>query len=141
MPRKITKRSMKNFNHSNWIMSLVNRNWESLGEMESVNDMAIEFSKLVNDALDDVAQFKIFTSKPSRVTGPSDNTKNIMAEKDRARQTMIKTTGEKWIALKKYKTLRNRVTHQIRQDVKASNGKRIDEATNECEYNCNFHDH
>ena len=40
----------------------------------------------------------------------------------------------KWIALQKYKTLRNRVTNQIRNEVRAANGKRVDEATNESEY-------
>ena len=34
-----------------------------------------------------------------------------MAERDRARMEGKNTPGEKWIALKKYKTLRNRATN------------------------------
>ena len=44
------------------------------------------------------------------------------------------TKGDKWIALQKYKTLRNRVTNQIRNDAITTNGKRIDEAKSESEY-------
>ena len=57
-----------------------------------------------------------------------------MNERDRARSELKSTSGEKWIALKKYKSLRNRTTNQIREDVKQANGKRTDEANNESEY-------
>ena len=58
----------------------------------------------------------------------------MIAETDFARKEIRTTTGDKWIALQKYKTLRNRVTTQVRNEVKAANGKRIAEATNESEY-------
>ena len=57
-----------------------------------------------------------------------------MSERDAARLKINTTPGEKWIALKKCKTLRNMVTQQIRLEVKQMNGKRIDEACNESEY-------
>ena len=57
-----------------------------------------------------------------------------MNERDRARKEVKSTTGEKWIALKKYKSLRNQVTSEIRKDVQNENGKRIEAANNESEY-------
>ena len=57
-----------------------------------------------------------------------------MGERDKARRELKTTPGDKWIAIQKYKTLRNRVTQQARNDVKVANGKRIDEATSETEY-------
>ena len=56
---KTTKRSMKNFNQTNWSMCLAAKNWESLGEMKEANDMAVQFSTLVNEALDEIAPIKI----------------------------------------------------------------------------------
>ena len=49
---------MKNFNQTSWNQILASKNWESIGAMENVNEMAVQFSKLVNDALDEVAPFK-----------------------------------------------------------------------------------
>ena len=57
-----------------------------------------------------------------------------MNERDRARTALKKTTGDKWIALQKYRSLRNRVTSQIRKDVITENGKKIDSANDESEY-------
>ena len=64
----------------------------------------------------------------------SQDTKVLMAERNSARNEIRTTTGDKWIALQKYKTLRNRVTNQIRNEVRAANGKRVDDSTNESEY-------
>ena len=57
-----------------------------------------------------------------------------MKERDMARSEIKHSSGDKWIALQKYRTLRNRVTGQVRNDVRNENGKRIDEACNESEY-------
>ena len=64
----------------------------------------------------------------------SQDTKVLMAERNSARNEIRTTTGDKWIALQKYKTLRNRVTNQIRNEVRAANRKRVDDSTNESEY-------
>ena len=134
LKKKVTKRSMKNFNHTNWIKSLINKNWESLGEMDSVNDMALQFSNLVNEALDEIAPVKTFNVKDNYVQGLTEETKLLMNERDKARLAINRAAGEKWIALKKYKTLRNRVTQKIRTDAINANGKKIDEATSESDY-------
>ena len=125
---------MKNFSPANWNMCLASREWESIGAMDGVNDMAIKFSNLVNEALDDLALLKKITCKPGYLHGLSNNTKQLMSERDTASRLIKSTPGDKWIALQKYKTLRNRVTKLIREEVIQSNGKRIDEASSESEY-------
>ena len=57
-----------------------------------------------------------------------------MHERDLARKKVYSSAGERLIAMKKYKMLRNKVTHQIREENKIANGKKIDEANNESEY-------
>ena len=57
-----------------------------------------------------------------------------MHERDLARKKVCSSAGERLIAMKKYKMLRNKVTHQIREENKIANGKKIDEANNESEY-------
>ena len=131
---QITKRSMKNFNLSTWNVCLASKNWESIGTMTDVNEMAVKFSDLVNDALDDIAPFKKLSLKPDYKHGLSNDTKLLMSERDSARRQIKSTSGDKWIALQKYKTLRNRVTKQVRDEVILANGKRIDEAKSETEY-------
>ena len=82
---KTTKRSMKNFNLVNWNQCLATKNWESLGEMENVNEMAVQFSNLVNLALDEIAPVKTFNNKPGYKAGISTETKILMKERDMAR--------------------------------------------------------
>ncbi len=131
---QITKRLMKNFNTTNWNLCLASRDWESIGAMTEVDEMAKQFSILVNEALDDIAPLKKVTCKPGYVHGLSNNTKQLMAERDSARRQINSTPGDRWIALQKYKTLRNRVTKQIREEIIQANGKRMDEASSESEY-------
>ena len=102
--------------------------------MTDVNEMAVKFSDLVNDALDDIAPFKKLSLRPDYKHGLSNDTKLLMSERDSARRQIKSTSGDKWIALQKYKTLRNRVTKQVRDEVILANGKRIDEAKSETEY-------
>ena len=86
--------------------------------------MATQFSDLVNDALDEIASYKTFVSKPDYKVGISTETKLLMEDRDRARLEVRATHGEKWITIKKCKTLRNRATNQIRNDVKRACLKR-----------------
>ena len=57
-----------------------------------------------------------------------------MIERDQARRNLKLTAGDRMVAMKKYKNLRNKVTKQIREENKQANGKRIDEANTESEY-------
>ena len=91
---------MKNFNPANWNYSLASKNWESIGTMENVNDIAVQFSKLVNDALDEIAPLKSFTNKTGYKAGISQDTKALMAERNSARIEIRTTTGDKHTSLK-----------------------------------------
>ena len=96
--------------------------------------MATEFSKLINEALNEIVPRKSFSNKTHYKAGLTQETKSLMHERDLARRAIRSTPGDKWIAIQKYKTLRNRATQQARNDLKHVNGKKIDEATNEFEY-------
>ena len=67
--------------------------------MENVNEMAVQFSNLVNQALDEIAPVKTFNNKPGYKAGISTETKNLMKERDMARSELKHSTGDKWIAL------------------------------------------
>ena len=60
MVLKKTKRSTQ----TNWLQSLAAKKWESIGETEFVNEMATQFSNLVNEALDEIAPVKTFSISP-----------------------------------------------------------------------------
>ena len=116
------------------IETLAAKNWEKIGETENVNEMASHLSNMMNDALNDIAPMKSFSNRKHYKAGLTQETKSLMSLRDLARKEIRSTPGDKWIAIQKYKTLRNRVTQQARNDVIMANGKRIDEASNENEY-------
>ena len=57
-----------------------------------------------------------------------------MTERDWARTEIKTTPGDNRIAMQKYKTLRNRVTRQVKTEVRSENEKRIEDAKSESEY-------
>ena len=57
---------------------------------------------------------RTFTNKPGYKAGLTSETKNLMTERDTARAEVKRTKGDKWVALQKYRTLRNRVTAQVK---------------------------
>ena len=109
---------------ANWLQNLAAKKWECIGETECVNEMAVQFSNLVNKALDETAPLKTVKIRPGYIPGLSIETKDLMHQRDLARKTISSTPGDRLIALKKYKYLRNKVTNQIRNEAKAANGKK-----------------
>ena len=132
-PKTITKRSLKNLTTKSWNDALIMKNWESLGKTEDPNEMALLFTELVNEALDECAPFKTFKIKPGYKPGLTETAKQLMKERDEARRQLKRSPGENKILHEKYKRLRNRTTQQIRRDAVKANGKRIEEANNESE--------
>ena len=64
--------------------------------MENVNEMAVQFSNLVNQALDEIAPVKTFNNKPGYKAGISTETKNLMKLRDATRESIKKArNGEK----------------------------------------------
>ena len=106
--------------------------------MENVNEMAVQFYKLVNDSLDEIAPIKTVTIKPGYKTDLTLETKSLMNERDKARREIKTCTVDKRIALQKNRTLRNRVTCTMRNETRKENGRRIDNQKMEsgCQVNC-----
>ena len=116
--KTLIKRSMKNFTHTRWMECLSKQRWESIGETENVNEMAVHLSELMNSALDECAPLTKITIKPGYKSGLTQEAKVIMTERDKARCRLQKSTSpsEKKILIIRYKKMRNKATAQIRKD-------------------------
>ena len=53
---------MKNFTQSRWNETLACQKWERIGETECVDEMATQFSSMINNALNEIAPMKSFTN-------------------------------------------------------------------------------
>ena len=85
-----TKRSMKNFNPRFWNDTLANFKFCTLADTENkdLNDVALEFAKTINDALDICAPKKTFKIKPNYVPGLTDKAKTLMKSRDLTRSQL-----------------------------------------------------
>ena len=124
---------MKNFNNTIWNETLAAQNWEKIGQTENVHEMATILSASINTALDICAPKKVFVIKPCYKQGLSQEAKELMKKRNIAREELRRNPTERKACLIKYKKLRNEVTNKIRQDVKNSNGIRIEAAKSENE--------
>ena len=132
-PRIIVRRSMKNFTQKKWTECLAMKRWEIIGKTEDVEEMAKFFNKAVVEALDECAPFKRVTIKQGYKSGLSQETKDLIKERDKARKAVQKSPDEKKVLHEKYKRLRNRTTNQIRKETIQNNGERIQKAGDENE--------
>ena len=62
--------------------------WESIGAMSNVNEMAVQFSNQMSEALDDIAPMKTFSCKAGYKAGLSLETNSLMSERDKARKEL-----------------------------------------------------
>ena len=132
--RAITKRSYKNFTKERWNTCLAKQNWNEIDECQGVNEMVDIFDKNVALALDEAAPMKSFTVRSNHRFGLSDSTKDLMKKRDKTRKEIGNATSqERTILMKQYKSLRNRVTGQLRKEQVEYNSKRIEEANSEKE--------
>ena len=124
---------MKKFTPKNWTDSLMKQNWETIGETEDVDQMVEDLTKYMTIALDEVAPMTNFKIRPGYKQGLTDQTKNLIGEREEARKNIkrARTPMERIANQKKYKLLRNKVISQSRADTIEQNGKMIDEAKNE----------
>ena len=101
---------------------------------DEVDSMVSEFQEAVNLALDQIAPVKTFTVRSNHRFGLSEDTKELMRKRDSTRNAIKSADGgEKVVLLQKYRTLRNKVTAQIRRENIDFNNKRIEAADNEGE--------
>ena len=132
--RKITKRSFKHFTKENWNESLERQDWSEIEVCTDVNQMVKIFDENVRAALDEVAPVKSFTIRSNHKFGLSDSTKDLMKKRDHTRNSIKNASGQnKTVLMQQYKSLRNKVTSQIRKETIDYNNNRIEEANNEKE--------
>ena len=130
----VTKRSYKNFTEEKWNEALSKRDWIDVEEAENVTDMVDIFNANIQAALNEIAPVKTFKIRSNHRFGLSESTRELMVKRDKTRKEIGRATpGEKAILIKQYRTLRNRVTNQIRRENIEFNNKRILEANTERE--------
>jgi len=129
----IKKRCMKNFTQQKWIECLAGKEWEDLGRTENVNEMAEDFNNKVKAALDVCAPWKNIKIHQNYKSGISDETKQLIRQRDDLRKSIHRSPNEKKVLHEQYKKLRNRVTNQIRRDTQQYNEEKIDKAEDEKE--------
>ena len=84
--KKITKRSMKNFRDDKWNEILNRKDWTKLDDMENLDDMVVAFTEMVTESLDEIAPIKSFTVKSKYIFGISQETKDLMKQRDNIRE-------------------------------------------------------
>ena len=130
----ITKRSFKGFTTESWNSCLAQQDWFTVEDCENVDDMVEAFNNNIIRALDAVAPVKKFVIRSGHRFGLSESTKELMKKRDRTRKSITTAKGQEKAALScQYKTLRNKVTSQIRKENIDYNNNRIEEAKNEGE--------
>ena len=132
--QSLTKRSFKNFTKENWNQSLANQDWTGLEDCDGVDEMVKIFDDNISAALNVVAPAKTFTIRSNHKFGLSDSTKDLMKKRDRTRNAIKNASKqEKAVLIQQYRSIRNRVTCQIRKETVDYNNKRIEEANSEKE--------
>ena len=125
---------MKNFTATRWNQTLEQFDFES--DTVNINEQAINLSNQINAALDIIAPKKVFTIKSNYVQGLSENTKNVMKERDLVRSKLRKQTmsfTERKALTLNYRRLRNKANEKIKGDKKKANSDRIKKAKSEAE--------
>ena len=115
--KNITKRCLKNFSESSWNQCLATKNWSSFEVSSDLNEMVKTFEDNIKEALDEIAPIKNIKIKSSYKFGLSDKAKELMKARDLTRNKIKNCEkNEKEVLNQKYRTLRNKVTSQIRKD-------------------------
>ena len=69
-----------------WNDALCDRDWSKLDRENDLDKKVDIFTKLVTEALDNVAPMSTFTVRTNHVFGLSDKTKDLMKKRDLARK-------------------------------------------------------
>jgi hypothetical protein len=132
--KKITKRSLKIFSDDKWNEILNKKDWSKLDDTQNLDDMVVAFTNMVTESLDEIAPIKSFMVKSKYIFGLSQETKDLMKQRDNARkQLSLVSKEQREIWLSKYKKLRNLVNCKVRQESRDYNNNRIDKANDENE--------
>ena len=94
--KRIKKRSMKNFTNEKWLEVLATKNWyneDAQSESDNVDELAANFDKIIEECLNEIAPYNVFTVKSHHKFGISEKTKNLMELRDKTRKEVTKSTG------------------------------------------------
>ena len=131
---KMVRRKMKNFTNEAWKESLAKQNWIAINNEPDLDKKVDIFTKLITNSLDEVAPFGVITIRSNFKFGLTDETKDLMKQREAARIKIKSSVGnEKQVWNMKYKKLRNTVTSRIRKETIDHNNNRIDNANDENE--------
>ena len=110
--RYVRKRSYKNFDSTAFLAEVENLQWWDLYQTEDVN-LAVElFSDKLTGILDRLAPVKTIQTRNKYVPWLSQETKNLMQQRDQAQgRAASSNSQEDW---KQFKKLRNQVTSRLR---------------------------
>ena len=132
--KKILRRKMKNFTTESWKESLAKQNWTEIFVEPDLEKKVDIFTTLITNSLDEVAPYGLITIRSNFKFGLTDETKDLMKQRETARKNIKSSTGyEKQVWNEKYKKLRNKVNYSIKRDTIDHNNNRIDKAKDENE--------
>ena len=86
---------MKNFTQQKWLECLAGKQWEDLGRTEDINEMAEDFNKKIKEALDACAPWKNVKIRQYYKSGISEETKQLIRQRDDLRKSIHKSPNEK----------------------------------------------
>ena len=119
-----------------WCKCLASKNWEELGSMENVDEMASSqiITNLVSESLDQCAPVKSFKIRNQNKHGISEQTRSLIKERDVSRKAVTKCSyTEKAVLHAKFKRLRNKVNSELKKDIRKFSNARVDKANDENE--------
>ena len=89
--RKIVKRKMKNFSSETWNEALSKKDWAEIYVSNELDKNVESFTNLVTECLDEVAPFCTITIRSQYKFGLTEKTKDMMKQRDAAREMIKKT--------------------------------------------------
>ena len=127
--RYVKLRSYKYFNENDFIEEIKQTSWWSVYCCEDANKAAELFTQIVGDILDRHAPVKVFQTRTNFAPWLSDETKNIMKERDRAQLWATSSkTKQDWAT---YRALRNTVTKRLKTEKNNWQKRKLEDCSND----------
>ena len=127
-PNTIKKRSYKNFDENTFLNDIKTENFENVLNTDDLNTAAELFETKFKAILDKHAPIKIFQQFRNYVPYLSENTKNLMKERDNLKK--IATSENNNELFKEYKVKRNLVKKYLEKDKKDYFDKKFNSENN-----------
>jgi hypothetical protein len=127
----VTKRCFKSFNCEAFQRDLLFQDLDSLARCEDVDDMVKTLETQLNSVLDCHAPYKEVKMRSTFRRGLSNETKNLMKERNSLQRKMKKLAGDKQLQMHlKYRQLRNKCVTLQRMDTVQDNVNQFNGLTN-----------